>query len=159
MPQPQPQPQAQPNGRQQRHEVILGLIGSHYVHSQAELRDLLGEKGHGVNQATLSRDLRELGVVKGPEGYELPAASVLGRDNELATLHATVKQWLQETVVAQNQLLLKTPPGGAQPLAFALDHTDIPLVLGTLAGDDTILVVCATNKDANRLCQRLEAMR
>ena len=154
-----PMDSSQSNSRRLRHEVILGLIGSHYVHSQAELRDLLDEEGHEVNQGTLSRDLRELGVVKGSEGYELPAGSVLGGDNEIAALHMTVKQWLYETVVAQNQVLLKTPPGGAQPLAFALDHTDLPLVLGTLAGDDTILVVCATNKDANRLCRQLEAMR
>ena len=147
------------NGRRQRHDAILGLIGSHYVRNQAELRDLLDEKGHDVNQGTLSRDLRDLGVVKGPEGYELPSGPVPGRQNPSAALHTSIKQWLHETVVAQNQLLLKTPPGGAQPLAFAIDRTDIPLILGTLAGDDTILVVCATNKDANRLCQRLEAMR
>ena len=144
------------NGRQKRHMAILALLSSHYVRSQGELVELLDEKGLEVNQATLSRDLRELGVIKGVDGYELPPGSA---ENEVSAMAAAVKQWLRETLVAQNQVLLKTPPGGAQPLAFSLDHVGLPRALGTLAGDDTILVICATNSDAQRVARDLEAMR
>jgi transcriptional regulator of arginine metabolism len=147
------------NGRQKRHIAILALLSSHYVRSQSELVELLDEKGLEVNQATLSRDLRELGVIKGVDGYELPPDAPGSDENEVSAMAAAVKQWLRETLVAQNQVLLKTPPGGAQPLAFSLDHVGLPRALGTLAGDDTILVICATNSDARRVARDLEAMR
>lgn len=149
----------EPNGRQHRHREILDLIGSHYVRSQGELRELLDEKGLDVNQGTLSRDLRELGVIKGPDGYELPTDAAPSSDNTLGALATAVKQWLSETIIAQNQVLIKTPPGGAQPLALSLDRASMPPVLGTLAGDDTILVVCADNKSARRVARDLEALK
>ena len=146
-------------GRKKRHQQILDLIGSHYVRSQGELQELLDEQGLDVNQGTLSRDLRELGVIKGTDGYELPIGDHPAHDNNAGTLGLAVKQWLTETIVAQNQVLLKTPPGGAQPLAFSLDQVGLPPALGTIAGDDTILVICATNKDARRFASEIGAMR
>ena len=155
MPSPKLNPSA-PNGRKKRHQEILDLIGTHYVRSQGELQELLDERGFDINQGTLSRDLRELGVMKGTDGYELPIG---GHPNQVGALGVAVKQWLTETLVAQNQVLLKTPPGGAQPLAFSLDQVGLAPALGTIAGDDTILVICATNKDARRVARDLESMR
>lgn len=146
-------------GRQQRHDAILELIGSHWIRSQAELQDLLDGKGIDANQATLSRDLRELGVVKGADGYELPTLTPPSRTNPTSNLETTVELWLTEVVTAGNQVVLKTPPGGAQPLARAIDVANHPLVLGTLGGDDTILVICADGRSANKLAQQLEDMR
>ncbi len=144
------------NSRKKRHGEILDLIETHYVRSQGELQELLDERGFDINQGTLSRDLRELGVMKGADGYELP---IDGHTNRVGALGAAVKQWLNETIVAQNQVLLKTPPGGAQPLAISLDQVGLPPALGTIAGDDTILVICATNKDARRVAGELESMQ
>jgi transcriptional regulator of arginine metabolism len=147
------------NGRKKRHQEILDLIGTHYVRSQGELQELLDERGFDVNQGTLSRDLRELGVIKSPDGYELPLNGHPARDDQVGALNGAIKQWLKEAVVAQNQVLLKTPPGGAQPLAFSLDQVGLAPALGTVAGDDTILVICATNKDARRFAREVESMR
>ena len=144
--------------RRKRHEVILGLIREEHLRSQAELQDLLEAQGFSVNQGTLSRDLRELGVVKGPTGYELPASPAPAGKKTTTAIHSAVRLWLIEAVPVQNQVLLKTPPGGAQPLALSLDKATHPLVLGTLAGDDTILVVCANQRNANRLATQLEEM-
>lgn len=152
-------PKPTPDGRKKRHQEILDLIGSHYVRNQGELRELLDERGFDVNQGTLSRDLRQLGVIKGADGYELPIGGHPARENQVGVLGAAVKQWLNEAIVAQNQVLLKTPPGGAQPLALSLDQVGLSPALGTIAGDDTILVVCATNKDARRFAQEMESMR
>ena len=144
--------------REARRAVILRLIRKLEVRSQAELRAYLEDSGTEVNQATLSRDLRDLGVLKGPHGYRLPGAGEPGRSGD-AGLVATVRQWLESTAVAQNQVLIKTPPGGAQPLALAIDRGDQPLVLGTLAGDDTVLVICRTPQHARRVARRFEQMR
>ncbi len=144
--------------RRKRHEVILGLIRDEHLHSQAELQELLESQGFSVNQGTLSRDLRELGVVKGPAGYEFPAAPAPAGEKTTAAIHSAIRLWLIEVVPVQNQVLLKTPPGGAQPLALSLDRADHPLVLGTLAGDDTILVICANQRTASRLANQLEEM-
>ncbi|MCA8955355.1 MAG: hypothetical protein KDC87_04735, partial [Planctomycetes bacterium] len=103
---------------------------------------------------TLSRDLRELGLVKGPEGYEVPDGS---RGQPTDALHAAVRLWLTGNAVAMNQIVLRTPPGGAQPLGLALDKAGIPEVLGTIAGDDTVLVICPDHKAAVRVSRKLEA--
>ncbi len=139
-----------------RRRTILQLIRSYSIRSQAELLDLLEEDGVAVNQGTLSRDLRDLGVVKGPQGYALPgAAPAASATNGLR--HA-VRQWLIEAFSAQNQVLLKTPIGGAQPLALALDGAELGMVLGTIAGDDTVLVICKSNGKAKSLAHELEEM-
>lgn len=147
--------------RQERHQAILDVVQSRSVPNQSELVHLLEQRGIEVNQGTLSRDLRELGIVKGPAGYELPAvapASPAVRESTTAALHRAVKLWLAEIFIAQNQLVLKTPPGGAQPLALAIDRADWARILGTLAGDDTVLVICENQRDASRVLKDLEGM-
>lgn len=142
--------------KSQRRRTILQLIRSYTIKSQAELQELLEEDGLVVNQGTLSRDLRDLGVVKGPAGYALPGTGTnLAPANGLAQ---AVRQWLVEAIPVQHQVLLKTPIGGASPLALAIDGTELEAVLGTIAGDDTVLVICKTAARSKSLARELQEM-
>ena len=122
--------------------------------------ELLEAQGHGtVNQATLSRDLRELGIAKGPDGYVLPGTGF--DDAEVDPLTRACREWLQDAIPVAHQLVAKTSPGGAHPLALALDQRsaevpDSPIV-GTLAGDDTVLMICRTPRAADRLATDLRS--
>ena len=146
-------PTAKPSPRQARHQRILTRLSRGPVRSQRELRELLATEGMAVNQATLSRDLRELGLVKDSSGYRLPQKT--GGGHPESELHLALERFLIEATPVQNQVLLKTPPGGAQPLARALDLTPLPDLLGTLAGDDTILLICADQRRARKLARTL----
>ncbi len=139
--------------RGDRLSSILDLVEQGSIRSQAELKRLLEARGYDVNQATLSRDIRELGIAKGPEGYVIPTGA--GGDE----LSRHLAQYLLEAVSAQNQVVLRTPIGGAQPLALALDQAALPECVGTIAGDDTILVICAEASIAQKLATKLNRGR
>ena len=141
-----------------RRGTILELLQTEPVHNHAELAALLEARGHGVNQATLSRDLRDLGVAKGPDGYTLSEGGAPSPEDSDQRLHQAVQQYLSSVVQAQNQVLLRTPPGGAQPLALALDGGGNGDLLGTLAGDDTILLIAADGPSAARIVTWLEGL-
>ncbi len=151
MPRRTPPPSNDP--RQDRHQRILDLLGQDCIHNQAELQKRLAQHGFDVNQATLSRDLRTLGVVKGKDGYELPQAP-LSPDTAQSLWHA-VHTWLVAATPAQNLVVLRTPAGGAQALGLAIDRATLPGVIGTIAGDDTVLAVCADTRQAKALVRRL----
>ena len=140
--------------RDARRRRIVALLDKQPVRSQAELQAQLAAAGHEVNQATLSRDLRDLGVIKSKDGYELPATTT-GAAQNLLPLEAAARTWLQQASAAQNLLVLRTPAGGAQPLGLALDQAELPGVLGTIAGDDTVLVICRDPAKARALARRL----
>ena len=135
--------------RDRRRARIVELIGSQPVQSQNALQELLAEEGCPVNQATLSRDLRDLGVVKARDGYHLPRVPLV--DDAEERLEQAISLWLLSALPAENQLVLRTPPGGAQALALAIDQAGLPEVLGTLAGDDTVLVITPDRRTARRL--------
>lgn len=137
--------------RRQRHASIARWIATRSLRSQAELAELLAGEGIHANQATLSRDLRELGVVKGPDGYALPEPEALDE------LTRACREWLRSAEAIAQQLVIRTPPGGAQPLAVALDAAAEAGIAGTLAGDDTILVICRSPHAASRLARSLLA--
>jgi transcriptional regulator of arginine metabolism len=140
-----------------RRALILEVLDRTPVQNQAELAALLAARGVEVNQATLSRDLRDLGLVKTPAGYA-PADG--GRANDpQARLGQAARTWLRDVVVAQNLVVLKTPPGGAQPLALALDQAPPKELIATLGGDDTVLAIGADARAARRLAKKLEALR
>ena len=121
-----------------RQGQILKLIRARSISTQDELARALKELGVDATQVTLSRDVRELGLVKTSEGYrELDAESP---SLQFATLAA---EFLQDVRQAQNQVVLKTAPGHASSVAVALDDEEWPEVVGTIAGDDTILVICS----------------
>jgi transcriptional regulator of arginine metabolism len=134
-----------------RHGQILKLIRARSVHTQDELARALGRLDIRATQVTLSRDIRELGLIKTPEGYALPPeAAPAGPD--LATV---LREFLLDIRVAQNLLVLKTPPGSANSLAEPLDQADWPEITGTIAGDNTILVVSPDAKTAQELRRKL----
>jgi transcriptional regulator of arginine metabolism len=139
-----------------RHEAIREVVGSSAISNQDELRRLLLKRGFDVTQATLSRDIRELRLYKGPRGYALPNGedeyeSHPSVENVLVNFGIRVKQ-------AMNQLVLITTDASAQTVAIAIDREEWPEVVGTIAGDDTILIICPDAKHAASLKTRLEGI-
>jgi len=131
-----------------RHGQILKLVRARHLHTQGELADALRAQGLSATQVTLSRDIRELGLVKTPEGYSQtpnPSTPVVPGFDSIA------REFLLDVRIAQNLLVLRTPPGHANALASALDNAEWPDVAGTIAGDDTVLVVTSGAKAARSL--------
>lgn len=140
-----------------RQGQILKLVANEDVTSQDDLRRKLAQEGMRVTQATLSRDLQELRLVKTAEGYRV----LEGGDTEegaQARLARALREFLLDVREAQNLLVLKTPPGGAQPLAAALDAGRLQQVAGTIAGDDTVLVVTPSRRASLRLQKRMQEL-
>lgn len=147
--------------RPRRLTALARLLGGKAFHSQEELIRALAEAGHPVTQATLSRDLRSLGVGKRPDAggrpvYVLPApaAETLDRERQWLDLRAFVN----EIRIAQNLVVVRTPPGHANGVGRALDMAEFEDVVGTVAGDDTVLVVMPDAKAAQRFERRLESI-
>jgi len=132
-----------------RQTQILEIVRRHPVYTQEELAGELRTRGIPATQVTLSRDIRELGLVKTPDGYRQFAAESNGRD-----IDAVIQEFLRDVRVAQNLLVLRTPPGSANALAVALDQADWPEIVGTVAGDDTVLVIAPDNRTADALRSR-----
>jgi transcriptional regulator of arginine metabolism len=132
-----------------RHARIVALIRDRVIRAQNELADLLAADGILVTQATLSRDLEELGAVKarvadGPSSYVIPedgTAALRSAEGPPARLQRLLRELLTGADASGTLVVLRTPPGAAQFLASALDRSGLPEVVGTIAGDDTILVV------------------
>jgi transcriptional regulator of arginine metabolism len=140
-----------------RHAAIRDAITSHPVSNQDELRRLLFKRGHRVTQATLSRDIHELGLVKTAEGYQFPADEGSGAA-WLPSVERLIHEFVYEARIAQNIVVVKTSAGSAQPVAAALDAEGWPEVVGTVGGDDTIFVVSPSNKDAEKLLTRIKEL-
>jgi transcriptional regulator of arginine metabolism len=140
-----------------RHKTILELLDEGPVPSQEELQRLLHKRGLDAGQATLSRDIRELGLVKTSSGYSLPGREVAG-ESDLPSVSRLVREFVTSVRAAQNLLVTKTSVGSAQPVAAALDDEAWPEALGTIAGDDTILIVCEDRRAASRLADRIQGM-
>ncbi len=155
--------------RAARHQRIADLLERNAVGSQGQLLDLLAEDGISVTQATLSRDLVDLGAVKVRRGrhlvYAVPAE---GGDTtprpaqDALEVSSRLVRLLQELLVSAravgNQVVLRTPPGAAQFLAAAIDRSDDPEILGTIAGDDTILVITTAADGGPGTASRLLAL-
>jgi transcriptional regulator of arginine metabolism len=141
-----------------RQGQILKLLSGQPVASQDELRRRLGHLGVRVTQATLSRDFRELRLVKTTGGYRPLSAATSDETSSLPALARALKEFLLDIRPAQNMLVLKTPPSGAQPLAAAVDAERWKEVAGTLAGDDTVLVICSSRNACNAIQKRVEEM-
>jgi transcriptional regulator of arginine metabolism len=146
--------------KRDRQEAILGLISSHAIGSQEELREILAERGWHVTQATLSRDLRELGVVRAPTSdgarYILPQR--LGADEGKPSLELLLPQFFDDADGVGELVVLHTLPGGAQPIAEAIDAQGWTEIIGTIAGENTILIVCRSQEARLALTERLRAM-
>ena len=139
-----------------RHNAIRELIASTPIGSQDALRRRLVKRGFDVTQATLSRDIHDLQLYKGPNGYALPNGAAA--EDDMPSIEAMFADFGISVRRASNQVVVRTTTGGAQPVAASLDHEHLPEVLGTIAGDDTILIICQDQKHASRLRQRLESL-
>ncbi len=136
-----------------RQSQILKLIRAQRIHTQDELARALGQLKIPATQVTLSRDIRELGLVKTPNGY-----AQVGSDVPSTPIRPDVQSLARELLLdvkqAQNLLGLRTPPANANALAAALDQAEWPEVTGTIAGDDTVLVVAPDVKVAQGLREK-----
>jgi len=139
-----------------RHGQILRLVTSEKIANQEELRRRLYAQRLRVTQATLSRDLQELKLVKTPEGYRT-AATLVEEATPMPLLARALREFLLDIRPAENLLVLKTPPSGAQPLAAAVDGAKFPEIAGTIAGDDTVLIITPTRRQRESLQQKIES--
>lgn len=145
-----------------RQHLISELIGARPVHRQAELVELLASEGIDATQATVSRDLDELGAIKvrGPAGlsvYAVPESPFSQRGVD-SHLHRILADWVASIDASANLAVLRTPPGSAHVVGSALDRAGLEGVLGNVCGDDTVLVVTAEADGGATLAQRLRAM-
>ena len=138
-----------------RQQAILEMLRHGPIASQEELRQEVAQRGFQVTQATLSRDLRELSVVKTADGYTLAPAEH-ATEPALPALERMLRQFLLTVRQAKNLVVLKTVVGSAPPVAAAIDGEQWPEIVGTIAGDDTILIVCETDESASRLVSRVQ---
>ena len=140
-----------------RHQRILDLLSETPIENQEELRLRLLKSGIEVTQATLSRDIKELGLAKMSQGYALPGADVM-TEAPGPTLERLLREFVTDVREAQNLLVLKTTPGSAQPVAASVDGEQWPEVIGTVAGDDTVLVIAPDIRACIRLADRIRGM-
>lgn len=143
-----------------RHIAIRELVARSPVTNQDELRRKLRRRGFRVTQATLSRDIHELQLSKGPSGYALPnghanGASAAVMDDAPPGVEDMLNSFGLRAVQAMNQVIVRTVMGGAQPVAAALDRENWLEVVGTIAGDDTVLVICQDQRRAAEVEARL----
>jgi transcriptional regulator of arginine metabolism len=151
-----------PLGKTQRRHRIARLLEAHAVTSQGQLVELLASDGVVATQATVSRDLDELGAVKvrvpgGETVYaipELPKDQIAPEDH----LRRVFSDWVVEVGVSGNLVVLRTPPGSAHVVGSALDRSAIPEILGTVAGDDTLLLVVAEHATGADVAARLRSL-
>jgi transcriptional regulator of arginine metabolism len=143
--------------KSRRHAVIRNIIAAGEIYSQHELAKLLAQEGIEATQATLSRDLAELGVLKGPDGYQLPGSGGTALPTE-ASLARALKRELVSMDVGGTLVVLKTPSGHGNALAIELDRARLNGALGTIAGDDTVFLAARSEIAARRLAKDLRQL-
>jgi transcriptional regulator of arginine metabolism len=143
----------------ERQETILRLIGAHAVASQEDLKQRMAENGWIVTQATLSRDLRDLGIVRAPtdDGARYVLPEMLG-DEAKVSLESLLPQWFSRIDGVSELIVLHTLPSGAQPIAEAIDSEEWPEVLGTLAGENTVLIICRSFDARTAVSERIRQL-
>jgi len=145
--------------KSERQDAILSLIASHSIASQEDLKRLMGERGWTVTQATLSRDLRDLGVMRAPteSGARYVLPEMVGDDDKLS-LDSVLPQWFSKIDGVGELIVLHTLPGGAQPIAEALDSEAWPEIIGTIGGENTVLIVCRSAAARATLTERIRQL-
>lgn len=141
-----------------RQTVLLDIIGREAISSQEDLRRRLRLRGFGTTQATISRDIKELGLVKraADGAYQRPGLDAPSPVTGDVALRRAVVEFLRQIERVEQLVVVKTDPGQAAILALAIDRAVLPEVAGTIAGDDTILAICRTATAAKALVRRLE---
>ena len=145
--------------KERRRRAIVELIRSNALSSQEELAQRLADLGFAVTQATISRDLDQIGAVKvrrrGQLNYALPEHVT---DPSAPPLDAALRQWVRSIDTAVNLVLLRTPPGCAHLVGVLLDQSGIDQIVGTICGDDTIFVACRSAHAAEELASTLKSL-
>jgi transcriptional regulator of arginine metabolism len=141
-----------------RRQAIIELVGSRPVRSQAELSRLLRQRGFAVAQPTLSRDVRELGLAKTPQGYVAPEAAgapFAPPARREARLGQALRGFALSVQAAGSLVVVKTPPAAAHPVARAIDEAPLAGAVGTIAGDDTVFIATPSERAARSLARHL----
>ena len=150
------------SAKQQRQQAIARLIGQQQVANQPQLLDLLADNGITATQATVSRDLEELGAIKVrvPGGQAVYALPELETDRlvPFEQLRRVLGEWVGEVAVSANLVVLRTPPGCAHVVASALDRSGLDGLIGTVAGDDTLLCVAGPDTTGAALADCLRGL-
>ncbi len=143
--------------KNERQRIIQEVIATHLVGSQEELRQLLGERGLDVTQSTLSRDMRDLRIARipTPTGVRYTIADATSEGEGRPTLAAILPQLFARLDTVGELIVVKTVVAGAQPIAEAIDSEGNPDVLGTIAGENTILIICRSESARDRTAKRL----
>ena len=139
-----------------RQAAIRDLVSKEEVFNQDEMRRKLYRQGHRVTQAALSRDIHELRLVKTPEGYKLPQEET--EDAFLPSVERLIREFVYDAVTAQNLVVVKTSAGSAQPVSAAIDAEEWEEVVGTIGGDDTILVIAPDARQAEKVAARIRGL-
>lgn len=143
--------------RQRRLQAIVRIVGTRQVRNQAELAEALRKAGHRVTQPTLSRDIAELGLVKGQAGYSLPEQAEQPTVSE-SELRATVRRFVLDVFLSNNLVMVKTFAGSAHFVAYQIDRAGWQDLVGTISGDDTILVMGKSNESAREIDRQLKKL-
>lgn len=146
--------------KSRRQSAILDVVEHQAVRSQEQLRQHLASRGFDVTQATLSRDIKELGLLKRSSdgAYQPAGAEPTSKASSLDTLGRALSEYLVSVEAVQQLVVVKTGTGQAQILAVAIDRSRLPEVAGTLAGDDTILVIARDAKSAQAIAKQLKEL-
>lgn len=146
--------------KDRRQKAVADLIREHALASQEEVATRLAGLGFDVTQATVSRDLEQLGALKvrrdGRVSYALP--DQLPANGTAPRLASVIRDWVRSIDVAATIVVLKTPPGTAHLVGVALDEAPLPEIVGTICGDDTIFAACRSNDDAETLSAKLKVL-
>lgn len=136
-----------------RHKAIINLVKSHDIETQSELADYLNKHGFEVTQATVSRDIKDLGLTKipAPSGKYIYTLLSDGRDDKSNGKNTVLKEAFVHLDKAENLIVLKTKPGMAQAAASIIDSLEDPDKLGSIAGDDTLMVICRNKISCERI--------
>jgi transcriptional regulator of arginine metabolism len=143
--------------KHERQQAIRELVATRAIGSQEELRQLLRERGWDVTQSTLSRDMRDMRIarVPTPAGARYTTADVAGPAEQRATLSAILPQLFVRLDTVRELIVIRTVVAGAQPIAEAIDAEASPDILGTIAGENTILIICRSDAARERVVRRL----
>jgi len=138
-----------------RHEQILNLIRQKEIRTQEELSLALRSLGVRVTQVTLSRDIKEMGIVKGPRGYQAPVSIAESATEDASPFRRAISEYVKDVLIAQNIVVLRTVRGTAAPVADAIDQEHWAEIMGTIAGEDTVFAAAKDNKKALEVRDRL----
>jgi len=143
--------------KRERQQLILELVAAQPVASQEELRQLLLQRGHDVTQSTLSRDMKDLRLARlaTAQGARYATAEAALHEEGRASIATLLPALFQKLDAGREMIVVRTVIAGAQPIALALDAEQSPDILGTIAGDDTILIICRSEAARERVAKRL----